>query len=571
MTTRISAKSSSTAPAGSTGARHGNDPAGQTDRAAELALRAFMSMDRAVAIVGPDGKLLQPNIVFARLFGDNELIDRINREAGAHNGKTDRQITLSDGRAFWVETIPMDDGWLVSAYDMTERSAKARTDTLTKLGNRLSFHEQAAEFLAKPDRAAETAAVLAIDLDRFKAINESLGREIGGTLLRLVAERIRSVLERDDIVARLGGDKFAIVQTGQPQPQSAADLAGRLIDAIGRPYMVEGQLIDTAAHVGIALLPAGPTDCEQLLKNADLALHRARSDGRGTYHFFEQAMDEKMQERRNLEIDLRRALALGEFALVYQPQVNLRLNTITGFEALLRWQSPTRGAVSPLEFIPVAEDTGIITSIGEWVLRTACREAAGWSGAHKISVNVSAIQFKNPSLVTTILSALAESGLDPRRLELEITESVMLDARGSALAMLQTLRGIGVGVALDDFGIGYSSLGYLRSFPFDRIKIDQSFVRGASNDPVGHAIVRAIASLGQSLGMATVAEGVETDEQMARVAADGCTDIQGYLISRPIAPEQIEGFLSSRNENAARTAQGSFAWPDQRQRRSRPR
>jgi len=311
--------------------------------------------------------------------------------------------------------------------------------------------------------------------------------------------------------------------------------------------------------VGIALVPAGATDCEQLLKNADLALHRAKSDGCGTYRFFEKAMDEKMQYRRNLEIDLRRALALGEFALVYQPQVNLRLNAVTGFEALLRWQSPTRGAVSPLEFIPVAEDTGIITSIGEWVLRTACLEAATWPGARKVSVNVSAVQFKNPNLVTTIMSALGESGLDPRRLELEITESVMLDARGTALAMLQTLREIGVRVALDDFGVGYSSLGYLRSFPFDRIKIDQSFVRGSSNDPVGHAIVRAIASLGQSLGMTTVAEGVETEEQMARITADGCTDVQGYLISRPIPPEQIDSFLSSRNENVSRNASGSLA------------
>jgi EAL domain-containing protein (putative c-di-GMP-specific phosphodiesterase class I) len=270
------------------------------------------------------------------------------------------------------------------------------------------------------------------------------------------------------------------------------------------------------------------------------------------HRFFERAMDEKMQYRRNLEIDLRRALALGEFALVYQPQVNLRLNAVTGFEALLRWQSPTRGAVSPLEFIPVAEDTGIITSIGEWVLRTACLEAATWLSARRVSVNVSAIQFKNPHFVTTVMSALGESGLDPQRLELEITESVMLDARGTALAMLQTLREIGVRVALDDFGVGYSSLGYLRSFPFDRIKIDQSFVRGASNDPVGHAIVRTIASLGQSLGMMTVAEGVETEEQMARITADGCTDVQGYLISRPIPPEQIDGFLSSRSENVFR-------------------
>jgi EAL domain-containing protein (putative c-di-GMP-specific phosphodiesterase class I) len=274
-------------------------------------------------------------------------------------------------------------------------------------------------------------------------------------------------------------------------------------------------------------------------------LQRAKSDGHGAYRFFERAMDEKMQNRRNLEIDLRCALALGEFSLVYQPQLNLRLNKVTGFEALLRWQSPTRGAVSPLEFIPVAEDTGIITPIGEWVLRTACLKAATWAGGQKVSVNVSAIQFKSPNLVATVMSALGDSGLDPRRLELEITESVMLDAGGGALAVLRNLREIGVRVALDDFGVGYSSLGYLRDFRFDRIKIDQSFIRGTANNAVGRAIVRAVASLGQSLGMATVAEGVETEEQMARVASDGCTDVQGYLISRPMPPEQIDSFLLS--------------------------
>lgn len=568
MTKGISAKASPTT-AGSP--EHGGDSVVRTDRAAELALRAFMSMDRAVAIVGPDGKLLQPNIVFARLFGDNELIDRINREARVHSGKTDRQITLSDGRAFWVETIPMDDGWLVSAYDMTERSAKARCDTLTQLGNRLMFHEQLAELLTKPDRKPDMAALLVIDLDRFRAINESLGRTIGGELLRQVATRICSVLGRDDIVARLGGDKFAVIQVGQPQPLSAAYLAGRLLDLIGASYTIEDHLIGTEACIGIALLPTAPTDSEQLLKKADLALHRAKSDGAGGCRFFDPAMDERMQYRRKLEADLRRALALGELALEYQPQYNLRRDAVTGFEALLRWQSPTRGTVSPLEFIPIAEQLGIIASIGDWALRTACREARSWPDSCTVSVNVSALQFKNPNFVATVMSALGESGLVPRRLEIEITESVMLDPQGTALGMLQLLREIGVRVALDDFGIGYSSLGYLRSFPFDRIKIDQSFVRGASNDPVDHAIVRAIASLGQSLGMDTVAEGVETDEQMARIAADGCTDVQGYLISRPMPPEQIDGFLSSRNETAAGKAPGRLAWPDQRKRPRRTR
>jgi diguanylate cyclase (GGDEF)-like protein len=543
-----SATASSIDPAKSSKHLRGKDSAAQSDRAAKLALKAFMSMNRAVAIVAPDGTLLLPNLIFDKTFGGSDLLDLVNRDASANDGKSDRQITLSDGRAFWVETIPMEDGWLVSAYCMTERSAKARTDTLTKLGNRLLFHEQLTRLLGNPNRVPEAAAILVIDLSRFKAINESLGRNIGDKLLRLVAERIRSVLAHGDIVARLGGDKFGIIQTGQPQPQSAAALAGRLVGLIGRSYLIDGQLIDIAASIGIVLSPTAATDCHQMLKNADLALHRAKNDGHGTYRFFEMTMDEKMRYRRNLEIDLRRALALQEFALVYQPQFNLRLNTTTGFEALLRWQSPARGAVSPLEFIPVAEDTGIITSIGEWVLRTACQEAATWSGAHKVSVNVSAVQFQGPNLVATTMSALAESGLDPQRLELEITESVMLDVGGAALTTLQNLRGIGVRVALDDFGIGYSSLGYLRSFPFDRIKIDQSFVRGSSDDAVSRAIVRAVASLGQSLGMATVAEGVETEEQMARVVCDGCTDVQGYLIGRPIPPEQIGRFLSSRKE-----------------------
>jgi diguanylate cyclase (GGDEF)-like protein len=550
--------------AGSSKRRRGTDSAGKSDRGAELVLKAFMSMDRAVAIVGPDGKLLLPNLLFNQLFGDGELLDRINRDALANNGKSDRQIILPDGRAFWVETIPMEDGWLVSAYNMTDRSAKARTDTLTKLGNRLMFHEQLSALVANPDRAGEGAAILVIDLSRFKAINETLGSNIGDGLLGCVADRIRSVLGHGDIVARLGGDKFTIIQRDQPQPQSAAALAGRLVEMIGHPYVVEGQLLDVAASAGIVLFPAGATDCEQLLKNANQALHRAKSDGRGTYRFFESAMDEKVQSRRNLEIDLRRALTLREFALVYQPQFNLRLNSVTGFEALLRWQSPIRGAVSPLEFIPVAEDTGIIVSIGEWVIRTACHEAATWSGGHNISVNVSARQFENPNLVATVISALAQSGLDPRRLELEITESVMLDGDGPALTMLQNLREIGVRVALDDFGIGYSSLGYLRSFPFDRIKIDQSFVRGKSNDAVGRAIVRAVASLGQSLGMATVAEGVETEEQMARITSDGCTDVQGHLISRPMPPEQIESFLLSQNKNIFHNTSGSSASDDER-------
>ncbi|HEY0328246.1 MAG TPA: bifunctional diguanylate cyclase/phosphodiesterase [Rhodopseudomonas sp.] len=534
------------------------------DRAREpdeaLALSVFMQMDLAGAVVSNEGQLLLSNRGFDDLFGaapGAAVLDRVIGEASRKSGKTNRQASFPDGRTYGIETFPVAEGWLITAGDLTDHLAEearaaeaARTDRITGIGNRLMFREQLSRILQRPDLATDGAAMLVVDLGRFKALNESLGRKVGDALLRLVAHRVRSAVAASDVVARLEADKFGILQLGQPQPQSADALAIRLVDLVGRAYLLDGQLINVAASVGVALLSGDASDCDRVMKNADLALNRAKTDGHGCYRFFEAAMDERMQARRNLEIDLRRALALREFALVYQPQVNLRTNTVTGFEALLRWHCPTRGLVSPLEFIPLAEETGVITPIGDWVLRTACREAAKWSPHHTVAVNVSAVQFASPKLVSTILSALAESGLDPHRLELEITESVMLDPRGTALAVLQTLRTMGVRVALDDFGTGYSSLGYLRSFPFDKIKIDQSFVRGTSGDPAGQAIVRAIATLGHSLGMATVAEGVETAEQLARVAADGCTEVQGYYFSRPIAPEQIGDYLSTRNQGA---------------------
>jgi diguanylate cyclase (GGDEF)-like protein len=511
-----------------------------SERPAALALKAFMTMSRAIAIVAPDGRPLLCNQMFTSLFGDEDLVEHISRD-------DNRQVTIADGRTFWVESIQMDDGWLISAFDMTDRMAKARTDHLTKLGNRVMFHERLTELLANPATVPDVA-VLTIDLDRFKAVNDALGRNVGDALLGLLARRIVAALGPGDIAARLHGDEFGIIQTGQAQPQAASTLATRLVDLLSRSCLLEGQLITVAASVGIALPSADCADPDQILKNASTALARAKEEGRGSHRFFEVAMDEKMRQDRELEIDLRRALALREFSLVYQPQLNLRTSRVTGFEALLRWQCPRRGAVSPVEFIPLAEATGVIVSIGEWVLRTACREAAKWPDGKIVAVNVSAVQFI-PGLVATIVSALAESGLEPHRLELEITESVMMD-RGKALGILQSLRELGIRVSLDDFGTGYSSLGYLRSFPFDKIKVDQSFVRGVANDASGRAIVRAIASLGQSLGMATVAEGVETTDQLDRITADGCTDVQGYLISRPIPPAQIDDFLASHGATA---------------------
>jgi diguanylate cyclase (GGDEF)-like protein len=549
-----------TAPTASNGeSLHHADPL------AALPLSALNNLNRAVAVIGPENFILYKNRAFDELFGGIELpaqlrecIDPVARGID-HVGTC--ETAFDDGRTFRIETVKLPAGLLVTAEDISNRVAElarsaeqARTDPLTLLGNRLMFRERLRELMANLDPAKEVAAVLSIDLDRFKAINDSLGHAAGDALLRGVAGRLSSVVRRGDIVARLGGDEFGIVQSGQPQPQAAAALAKRIVDLLGRSYLIDGNLLDIGASVGVALIPADGIDDDQILRNADLALYRSKQDGRRTYRFFENAMDEQMQARRSLEIDLRRALAMRELKLVYQPQSSLSTKQITGFEALIRWHSPKRGVVSPAEFIPLAEEIGVIVQIGEWVIRTACREAAGWPKPLSVSVNVSAVQFGSPSLVPTIISALAETGIDPRRLELEITESALMKDHDTTLEMLQKVRAVGVRVSMDDFGTGYSSLASLRSFPFDKIKIDQSFVRANPDDPSSIAIVRAIAALGKALGMTTTAEGVETEGQLARVTADGCTDVQGYLIGRPLAPELIGEFLHSHAGSAFASA-----------------
>ena len=524
-----------------------------------VALCALDKLSQAVAVIDPNGQVLFQNAAFGKLFGDEAWATELPDLIGPAADRTDRiglrEITRR-GRTFRIETSALPQGLLVTAEDVSERVAEqaraaalARTDPLTLLGNRLMFRERLTELLANLAEPTKAAAVLAVGLDRFKIINESLGTSVGDALLRVVADRLRSAIRPGDVAACFGNDQFAVVQLGQPQPESAAALASRLVDMLGRSYIVEGHLINIGASVGIALMPSDGSDCDQILKNAELALNRAKQEGRCTYHFFETAMDEQMQARHSLELDFRRALALREFALVYQAQLSLGSKQITGFEALLRWHNPKRGLVSPADFIPLAEEIGLIAPIGEWVIRTACREAADWPQKLSVAVNVSAVQFHSPSLVSTIISALAESGLDPRRLELEITESVLLGEHRTALDMLHKIREMGVRVSMDDFGTGYSSLSYLRSFPFDKIKIDQSFIRGLPDDSSNAAIVRAIAALGQSLGMTTVAEGVETETQLAHVAAAGCTHVQGYLIGRPLPPEQLDEFLRSQLES----------------------
>uniref|UniRef100_UPI0005B97399 putative bifunctional diguanylate cyclase/phosphodiesterase n=1 Tax=Methylobacterium sp. B1 TaxID=91459 RepID=UPI0005B97399 len=420
-------------------------------------------------------------------------------------------------------------GWVVSLEDVSTRKAvearadaMARRDPLTGLPNRLLLRERLAEALARLARTGECCALLLIDLDRFKPVNDTLGHPIGDALLETVADRLRSTVRPTDTVARIGGDEFVILQPGIRDAAGTQALARRVVDLIGRTYMVEGHLLTIGASVGVALAPEDGTDADRLLKNADLALYRAKLDGRGTYRFFEPEMDARMQARRKLELDLRQALARREFQLHFQPQLQLASGTLIGCEALIRWRHPERGLVSPLDFIPLAEEIGLIVPIGEWVVRQACRDAMTWPEHMSVAVNVSPAQFKSDRLVETIISALAGSGLPARRLEVEITEGVLLQENDRTLQTLHRLRELGVRVSMDDFGTGYSSLSYLRSFPFDKIKIDRSFVKDLTSKPDGEAIIRAIAGLGKSLGMTTVAEGVETAEQMQSVRLEGC-------------------------------------------------
>jgi diguanylate cyclase (GGDEF)-like protein len=392
-------------------------------------------------------------------------------------------------------------------------------------------------------RRGESLAVLCLDLDYFKTVNDSLGHAAGDAMLQAIASRLRECVPETATIARLGGDEFAVLQVGASQPAQATALAQRIIEVLGERFDIAGHQIVSGASVGIAVSPNDGTDPERLLKNADLALYRAKQEGRNGFRFFEPEMDAKMRLRRNLEADLRKALTQGEFELFYQPVINLRKNEISGLEALLRWRHPERGMISPAEFIPLAEEIGLIIPLGEWVLRKACAEAARWSTAVTVAVNLSAVQFKSKNLVATVVSALAASRLPPTRLELEITETVLMQDNEATIDVLHQFRDLGVRISMDDFGTGYSSLSYLRRFPFDKIKIDQSFVRDLARSGDSLSIVRAVTGLGSSLGMATTAEGVETPEQLSLLRAEGCTEVQGYVFSPPRPARDVEALL----------------------------
>ncbi len=457
---------------------------------------------------------------------------------------------LADGRTISICHEPMSDGGWVSTYldvsDQRRAEARiafmARHDALTSLPNRRLFREYMQGALGH-DKGAGGFALLSIDFDRFKQVNDTLGHPIGDKLLITATERLRACLRHSDRIARLGGDEFAVLQESVDQPGAASALARRLIAAMAVPYEIDGHHVVVGASVGISLAPAHGLDPDQLLRNADMALYRAKTDGRGVYRFFEPEMDAREQARRTLELDLRRSLANNEFVLFYQPLVRVDTLDVCGFEVLLRWPHPQRGMIAATEFVALAEEIGLIVPLGEWVLRQACKEAASWPDHIKVAVNLSPLQFRNRALAQTVVSALAHAGLAPERLELEITESVLIEDSESSLATMHQLRNLGVRIVMDDFGTGYSSLSYLRRFPFDKIKIDRSFIADLTTGNHSLAIVRAVTGLAGSLGIPTTAEGVETTEQLRRLKLEGCTEAQGFLFGRPAAADSVAALL----------------------------
>jgi diguanylate cyclase (GGDEF)-like protein/PAS domain S-box-containing protein len=538
---------------------------------------ALDNMSQGLCMFDADGRILLNNQRYAEMMGRTAmtlqgrlLLDVLRQQKALHrwDGDPDQFVasviaaakagnsvtrTVSrNGRSLRVVDQPMKGGgWVATFEDITEWQAAqeqishmARHDALTNLPNRRLFREQLEKALRLAKRN-DQLAVLCLDLDHFKDINDSLGHPVGDALLKEVARRLGECITENDTVARLGGDEFVIVQfCNDCDPSAVALLASHVVEKVSAPYEIAGHQLVIGVSIGISLAPEDGKNPDELLKKADLALYRAKEDGRGTYRFFETGMDARAQARRLLELDLRAALQRGEFEVYYQPIRDIAKDVVVGFEALVRWNHSLRGMISPVSFIPLAEETGLIVPIGDWVLRRACIDAAQWSRDVGVAVNLSPVQFKNPSLVSTVKEALKASGLPAHRLELEITESVLLQNSEATLSVLHELRAFGVRISLDDFGTGYSSLSYLRSFPFDKIKIDRSFVTELATRDDSMAIVRAVTGLGKSLGIVTTAEGVETDAQFDLLRQEGCTQAQGYLFSPPRPASEVETMLS---------------------------
>jgi diguanylate cyclase (GGDEF)-like protein len=474
------------------------------------------------------------------------------------SGTRRREWQLSCGRRIEVVATRFPDGSCVAVHeDVTaRRDAEARIvhlamhDALTSLPNRVRLHDEFEQQLQRHARG-EDLALLCLDLDRFKIVNDVHGHQVGDLLLKEVALRLRQCARETDTLARLGGDEFAILQCGAAQPAASTHLARRIVSAMAQPFHLAGQVLRIGASVGISISPFDGDTSQALHKNADLALYRAKAEGRGTFRYFEPQFDQMAQLRRGLEADLHGAVARGELELLYQPLMGAHNNRVCGFEALLRWNHPHKGVISPADFIPLAEETGLMIEIGRWVLMQACREATQWAPEVRVAVNVSAVQFLRGSLLRDVTSALQASGLAPDRLEIEITESVMLNDQNSAAATLKELHQRGVRIAMDDFGTGYSSLNLLRNFPFDRIKIDRSFVCDLGQRDDALPIIRAVVGLGRSLGIETTVEGVETELQLRTVRAEGCGEVQGYWYSRPVRAADLQALTIKLNQTAA--------------------
>ena len=526
----------------------------------DSAQRLVICNQRYIEMYGLSAEVIKPGCSFHDVIAHRE-------QTGSFDGDVDRYarlvlrdvahrnvmvIATPDGRSIQVVNEPLaDGGWVATHEDVTERRRAeerithlAHYDALTDLPNRALFHEQLKRELphAVP---GQQLAVLYIDIDEFKSVNDSLGHMIGDELLKSVAVSLGACVRETDFVARLGGDEFAIVQTGVRSAADVSELVNRIFEAIRAPYECLGHQVTTDASIGIALAPQDGVGLDQILKNADLAMYAAKAAGRRTFRFFEPAMEAGVRARRVLETDLRQAITDGGFEVYYQPCLSLQDDSITGCEALLRWRHPQRGMISPVDFIPVAEETGLINPLGEWVLTTACMEAATWPDHIKLAVNVSPVQFKSGTLALKVIAALAASGLAASRLELEITEAVLIRDDDVALAILHQLRDIGVRIALDDFGTGYSSLSYLQRFPFDKIKIDRCFVTDLASPEGSSSIVQAVVNIAADRRMTTTAEGVETEQQRELLRALGCSEMQGYLFSAPKPAADVRTLLST--------------------------
>ncbi len=466
--------------------------------------------------------------------------------------------TWPDGRIISILRKPVaDGGYLDTIADITESrvaSARiahlARHDALTDLPNRVLLRERLNEAVQDGRRGA-TCAVLCLDLDRFKMVNDTLGHPVGDALLVTVSRRLKALVRATDTVARLGGDEFAIIQRHMSSPTEPAVLATRIINELSRPYQINGHNVQIGVSIGIEMIDDNSRDPDEALRNADLALYKAKADGRGQFRLFEPALHALATHRRQLEMDLRAALEHDQFEVYYQAQVDLKSSDITGFEALVRWRHPTRGLVSPADFIPLTEEMGLIDKVGAFVLETACRDAMSWPDSVRVAVNLSAVQFKTNRLVGLVDRALNRTGLPASRLELEITESVMLDDSSGVLSQLRQLKRLGVHISLDDFGTGYSSLSYIRNFPFDKIKIDRSFVQEVGSNADSLAIVRAVAGLCGSLGIATTAEGVETEDQLRILTEEKCDSVQGFLFSKPVPLAETHALFAALQEARA--------------------